>query len=40
MWRTVMLGKQNGYMTFTSIRLDVNDWTIVNFRRKFVGRVS
>ncbi|MFR3090905.1 MAG: GGDEF domain-containing protein [Eggerthella lenta] len=32
---TVMLGKQNGYMTFlTSIRLDVNDWTIVNFTQE------
>lgn len=30
-----MLGKQNGYMTFlTSIRLDVNDWTIVNFTQE------
>lgn len=32
---TVAMGKQDGLMTFlTSIRLDVNDWTIVNFTQE------
>lgn len=32
---TMALGKQDGLMTFiTSIRLDVNDWTIVNFTQE------
>lgn len=32
---TVMLGKQNGSMAFlTSIRLDMNGWTIVNFTQE------
>lgn len=32
---TVAMGKRDGLMTFlTSIRLDVNDWTIVNFTQE------
>ncbi len=32
---TVMMGKHEGLMTFvTSIRLDANDWTIVNFTQE------
>lgn len=32
---TVAIGKRDGLMTFlTSIRLDVNDWTIVNFTQE------
>lgn len=32
---TVTIGKRDGLMTFlTSIRLDVNDWTIVNFTQE------
>lgn len=32
---TIMLGKQDGRMTFfTSVRLNVNDWTIVNFTQE------